>query len=86
LPSVTADAEVYNILVNSPSGYILWGAETGCSVPFGHKYMDISLSVTNLTNVAYRNYLDEFRYYVNDLGRNIVLRIKVPFGSANINP
>ena len=79
LPSGTADAKVYNILVNSPDGYTLWGAEAGCSVKWGHQYIDMSLSVTNLTNVAYRDYLDEFRYYVNDLGRNIVLRIKIPF-------
>ena len=79
LPTGNADAAVYNILVNSPAGYVLWGADAGVSVPFGSKYMDISFSVTNLTNKAYRDYLDEFRYYVNDLGRNFILRLKVPF-------
>lgn len=79
LSSGTADAKVYNVLVNSPQGYMLWGTQVGCSVPIGHHYLDISLSVTNLTNVAYTDYLDEFRYYVNALGRNIALRIKIPF-------
>jgi iron complex outermembrane receptor protein len=84
LPANNGDAAVYNILVSSPSGYMLWGGETGCSIPFGHQFIDISFTVTNLTNVAYRDYLDEFRYYVNDLGRNFVLRVKVPldFGKS----
>jgi iron complex outermembrane recepter protein len=35
--------------------------------------------VTNLTNVSYRDYLNRFRYYMDDLGRNISLRVMVPF-------
>jgi len=66
--------------VSPPAGYDLWAADAGCSLPLGKKYIDINLSVTNLTNVAYRDYLNRFRYYVNDLGRNVLLRVTVPFG------
>jgi len=62
-----------------PAGYDLWAADAGCSLPLGKKYIDINLSVTNLTNVAYRDYLNRFRYYVDDLGRNVLLRVTVPF-------
>lgn len=64
-----------------PDGYVLWGASTGCSIPYGKKDKAISLSftVTNLTNVSYRDYLDKFRYYINALGRNAIFRISVPF-------
>ncbi len=62
-----------------PAGYDLWGAEAGCSIPFNVRTIDISLSVTNLLNTAYRDYLNQFRYYVEDLGRNIALRVLVPF-------
>ena len=62
-----------------PPGYTLWGASAGFSVPLAQREMAVSLSVTNLTNVDYRDYLDRFRYYFADLGRNIVLRLVVPF-------
>jgi iron complex outermembrane receptor protein len=80
---LTQPEQVYNKLISAPAGYMLWGAEAGCSLPIGHQHIDISLSVTNLTNVAYRDYLNLFRYYVDDLGRNISLRIKIPFGVNN---
>ncbi|HEY4831798.1 MAG TPA: TonB-dependent receptor, partial [Waddliaceae bacterium] len=62
-----------------PPGYRLWGASAGWSVPFVKRELKVSLSVTNLTNADYRDYLDQFRYYFADLGRNIVLRLVVPF-------
>jgi iron complex outermembrane recepter protein len=62
-----------------PPGYMLWGASAGFSVPLAQRDLKVSLSVTNLTNVDYRDYLDRFRYYFADLGRNVVLRIIVPF-------
>ncbi len=62
-----------------PAGYMLWGASAGFSAPFYKHELKISLSVTNLTNADYRDYLDRFRYYFADLGRNIVLRVIVPF-------
>jgi iron complex outermembrane receptor protein len=61
-----------------PAGYDLWGAEVGCSVPFNNKTINVSLSATNLLNKAYRDYMNQFRYYVEDLGRNIALRVLVP--------
>ena len=62
-----------------PPGYMLWGASVGFSAPLAQRELKVSLSVTNLTNVDYRDYLDRFRYYFADLGRNIVLRLVVPF-------
>ena len=62
-----------------PDGYILWGGAVGCSVPVGKKLMDISLTATNLTNVAYRDYMDKFRYFIDEMGRNVILRISVAF-------
>jgi iron complex outermembrane recepter protein len=61
-----------------PAGYDLWFADAGCSIPFGRKLVDLHFSVTNLTNVSYRDYLDRFRYYVNEVGRNFILRVTVP--------
>jgi iron complex outermembrane recepter protein len=62
-----------------PPGYVLWGASAGFSAPFDKHELRISLSVTNLNNANYRDYLDRFRYYFADPGRDIVLRVIVPF-------
>ncbi len=45
--------------------------------------LDAVLAVQNLFNVAYRDYLSRFRLFVDDPGRNIVLRLTLPFGMAS---
>lgn len=72
--------------VSPPPGYALWGISTGCSLPFKKQFIDFNFSVTNLTNVNYRDYLNRFRYYMSDLGRNIILRVTFPldFSSSKI--
>jgi iron complex outermembrane recepter protein len=62
-----------------PAGYSLWGASAGFSAPFAKHEMKISLSVTNLANADYKDYLDRFRYYFAGPGRDVVLRIILPF-------
>ncbi|HTR31939.1 MAG TPA: TonB-dependent receptor [Puia sp.] len=62
-----------------PAGYDLWRLSAGFSAPFDKHELKVSLSVTNLANTDYRDYLDRFRYYFADPGRNIVLRIIIPF-------
>ncbi len=64
-----------------PPGYMLWGASSGFSAPLAGRELKVSLSVTNLTNIDYRDYMDRFRYYFADLGRNIALRLLIPFGT-----
>ncbi|HXB07752.1 MAG TPA: TonB-dependent receptor [Puia sp.] len=68
--------------VAPPPGYVLWGADIGCSIPFFNHLMNVSLSGTNLANTAYRDYLNRFRYFIDDLGRNVSLRVVIPFGAA----
>ena len=51
-------------LVTPPAGYDLWGAEAGCSIPFFKKQIDLSLRVTNRTNVSYPDYLDRFCIFI----------------------
>lgn len=65
--------------VPPPKGYTLLNAAIGFSIPVKKQLIAISLSVTNITNVAYRDYLNRFRYYTNDLGRAFTVRLKIPF-------
>jgi iron complex outermembrane receptor protein len=61
-----------------PGSYMLFDAEMGFSVP-RIKSMDIGITVNNLLNTKYRNYLNRFRYYTDEVGRNISIRVKYSF-------
>jgi iron complex outermembrane receptor protein len=61
-----------------PGAYLLFDAEAGFSVP-RIKDMNIGITVTNLLNTRYRDYLNRFRYYTDEIGRNMNLRIKYSF-------
>lgn len=65
--------------VAPPPGYSLFNLHTGCTTAIRHKALDIDFSIDNFTNVAYRDYLNHFRYYADDLGINFVLRLKYTF-------
>ena len=59
-----------------PAAYWLWSAEAGLSLQtMGHP-LDLSLTASNLFNTRYREYLNRFRYFTDDLGRNVALRVK----------
>jgi len=63
----------------APAAYNLWGAEAGTLVHLGPRVLDLSLTVSNLFNREYRDYLNRFRYYAADLGQNVQVRVRVPF-------
>ena len=62
-----------------PPAYTLFGIEAGTDIDVSHRSMTIILGVSNLFNTEYRDYLNSFRYFSDDMGRNISLRVKVPF-------
>ncbi len=66
-----------------PAGYFLLEASMGTTVMFGKQPMEISLSAMNILNERYRDYLDAFRYFIDQPGRNIVFRLRIPFITNN---
>jgi len=68
-----------------PAAYFLLDASVGTSVFWGRQPFHLSLSVTNLLNEKYRDYLDAFRYFIDQPGRNIIFRVRVPFDFKNNN-
>uniref|UniRef100_UPI0030DC9871 TonB-dependent receptor n=1 Tax=uncultured Planktosalinus sp. TaxID=1810935 RepID=UPI0030DC9871 len=46
---------------------------------FGETGLSLGLTVNNLFNTSYRDYLNRLRFFADDLGRNIVLRIKINY-------
>ncbi|MFC4213377.1 TonB-dependent receptor [Pedobacter lithocola] len=65
----------------APSAYTLLDADISSTLKVRGNEWNISLSVNNALNTEYRDYLNRFRYYSADLGRNITLRLKIPFGN-----
>jgi iron complex outermembrane receptor protein len=58
-----------------PAGYYLVNLNWGMSI----KGFDLSLRVSNALNAAYRDYLNRFRYYADDQGRNISFKLAYSF-------
>lgn len=62
-----------------PPAYFLLGAEAGFTARVGAHPLSIILSGTNLTNTAYRDYLNRFRYFADEPGRSLILKLRLPF-------
>jgi iron complex outermembrane receptor protein len=60
----------------SPADYQLF--HIGAEMPFQMKNMDLRVGVTvqNLFDTSYRNYLNRQRFYADEIGRNIQLQIQ----------
>lgn len=65
-----------------PPSYALLGAEAGIAVPLGAQRMSFSLVGRNLTNTRYRDYTSLLRYYADEPGWDLMLRISVDFTTA----
>jgi iron complex outermembrane receptor protein len=65
----------------APGEYILFGVETGSSLALHNRDITISLSVDNIFDTSYRNYLSRLRYYADEPGRNFSIRINYNFHS-----
>lgn len=62
-----------------PPGYFLLGAEVGLNVLVGKQPLSVILSGVNLLNTAYRDYLNRFRYFADEPGRNVSIKLKTNF-------
>ena len=41
--------------------------------------LNIGLGVNNVFDTSYRNYLNSLRYFADELGRNIILQLKLNY-------
>lgn len=63
----------------APDGYWLWNVSAGFSVPAKEARIDFRASAENVLNTSYREYSNRFRYYADDLGRNLIVSVKCIF-------
>jgi iron complex outermembrane receptor protein len=59
---------------------MLVNAEGGFTVALAGHPFTLGLNVSNALNTTYRDYLNRLRYYADDPGRNVMLRLKYEFG------
>lgn len=67
-----------------PAAYFLVNLEAGSVLKIGNQIIEVNAGVSNLFNVKYRDYMNRFRYFADDVGRNISLKIKVPLQLKSI--
>ncbi|GAA4319340.1 TonB-dependent receptor [Compostibacter hankyongensis] len=65
--------------VPPPPGYSLFNADVGFRLPYRKQGVDMDFAVRNLTNVAYREYLNGFRYYADEPGINFIVSARLKF-------
>lgn len=63
----------------APPGYHLWNLSLNTSLPLGGKSFNAGITVNNLFDTAYKDYMNRFRYFTQEMGRNVTLRIKYQF-------
>ena len=68
-----------------PSGFSLFDIEYGGEFIMGPHMVRFNISVQNIFNRAYRDYLSRFRYFIDNPGRDIVFRIHIPFGKSSVH-
>ena len=69
----------------APDGYMVVNIYAASTVQISKTPVIIGFSITNILNTVYRDYLNSFRYFTDEMGRNISLNIKIPFSSINKN-
>jgi len=63
----------------STDSYTLLDAGLGFSIPWQNSKIDVHIKGQNLTDEAYRDFLDTYKGYALSPGRNITFKVKVPF-------
>lgn len=68
-----------------PAAYFVLDAEAGATVHLGRQPVFASVAVNNALNARYRDYLDAFRYFLDQPGTNVALRLRIPFNFDSKN-
>ncbi len=82
--SMTATArqertDLHSDFAPPPDGYVLWNADAEADVEVGHQSFTIGVEGRNLTNARYRDPLSLTRFFVDQPGRELWLRVSMRF-------
>ncbi|MEB2780533.1 TonB-dependent receptor [Algoriphagus sp. C2-6-M1] len=62
-----------------PSAYALFNISYNKQLSIGEDKLNLGLQVQNLFNTSYKDYMNRFRYFTYDMGRNVLLKINYEF-------
>lgn len=65
-------------LMAPPAGYNLLNLEAGSTLQIGRQPLSVIIGAGNLLNTRYRDYLNFFRYFADEPGTNVYLKLKLP--------
>ncbi|MBK6947928.1 MAG: hypothetical protein IPH16_07615 [Haliscomenobacter sp.] len=65
-----------------PDGYLRLDVEGLVFVSLGRQPVELGFSILNALNTEYRDYLNRLRYFAAEPGRNLLLRVRIPFQVA----
>jgi iron complex outermembrane receptor protein len=65
-----------------PAAYTLVHVQASSTLMINQFPLTVGLGVRNLFNTAYRDYLNSMRYFTDEMGRNINLRVTLPIGNS----
>ncbi|EDM42888.1 hypothetical protein SCB49_11347 [unidentified eubacterium SCB49] len=77
-----AESDTFEIVDIStpPAAYHLFNFNAGTQFNLGStSKLNLNLKITNVLNTSYREYLNRLRYYADDLGRNVLLQLKINY-------
>jgi iron complex outermembrane receptor protein len=66
-------------LAPAPEGAVLLGLSAGTDLPLRERTLHLGLDANNLTNAGYREYTSLLRYYADQPGRDLRVRIGLDF-------
>lgn len=66
----------------TPNAATLLNIDLSSQICTGKNCFNISLSCLNTLNTRYRDYLNRFRYYTDETGRNFIVRLQIPIGKG----
>jgi iron complex outermembrane receptor protein len=73
------DREPIFDLAPAPPAYALLNLGYQRQFPFGKNKLNLGIQVQNLLNTSYKEYMNRFRYFTDDIGRNIQFKINYQF-------
>lgn len=64
---------------DAPNAYMLLSFDASSTINIYKEHLEIGLTINNLLNTTYREYMNAFRYFSDEQGRSIVMRLKYHF-------
>ncbi len=78
---VPADTDIKQDYKAPPAGYTLLNADFSTTIKLAGTPVTLGISGRNLLNTTYREYMNAFRYFTDEIGRNISIRLKLNLDS-----